>query len=103
MLTDNKRIFALLLFFMTATRALAEGICFDDLIPALTHYPFMTKRFIGVSVDIITVILIYPMVKDELGEIWRTNHNPFKIFFQKMRGQSQKGAKKVCNTGSITS
>ena len=90
LLTENKRIFAFLLFFLTACRALAEGICFDELVPTLSDYKFMTKRLISVSVDIVTVIILYPMVKDELGEIWRTNNNPFKLIMQKLRKVSKR-------------
>ena len=50
----------------------------------------MTKRLISVSVDIVTVIILYPMVKDELGEIWRTNNNPFKLIMQKLRKVSKR-------------
>jgi len=71
MLRDNKRIFALLICFIGGIKLGLEGLLFDQVIRDLIMNEFIYERCISIIFLMITISLLFTIVKEELMEVFR--------------------------------
>lgn len=73
MLRDNKRIFALLICFIGGIKLGLEGLLFDQIIRNLIMNEFIYERCISIIFLMVSVSILFHIVKDELMEIFRAH------------------------------
>mmetsp|Transcript_8226 Transcript_8226/g.13767 ORF Transcript_8226/g.13767 Transcript_8226/m.13767 type:complete len:424 (-) Transcript_8226:38-1309(-) len=71
MLKENKRIFALLVCFIGGVKLGLQGLIFDQYISTLVDQNFLVQRLQAILCLSIALFSMIPMVKDEVGEIYR--------------------------------
>ena len=81
MLRENKRIYALLLCFITGIKLGIEGLVFEEYIGRLQHHyeiPFVLERAIVIFFNCVAVCFLVTIVRDEKSEVVRGKRSSTK-------------------------
>ena len=71
MLRENKRIYALLIFFIGGVKLFLEAIIFDEHIINVTKMNFFTERVLVSIFNILAICSLITIFRDEIKEIKR--------------------------------
>ena len=85
MLRDNKRIFALLICFIGGIKLGLEGLLFDAIIRDLIMNEFIYERCISIIFLMVSVSILFTIVKDELMEVFRAQNKDNEPSNQKLQ------------------